>query len=935
MSDLTPLPPRDADLDEAAATLAGRGDHIAVIRLVEAWAGQGSPTLAARLTEARSFFALRLMDRALARAREVLDIEPDLQEALLLQAQVYLERGWPVKARRPLQLLREAGREDLDALWARAQGEPVRPEASAREIEREGNPRAMLTLAEGFLATGSFLRATGILERLRRAEPDNPRVKELLWAIAGDFSAAPSLTAMVQAVGPGRSNIPQDATLEEPEHTESFDLHASDLDLEAAAGTVFPSLFKHAQNAQWAAEPGEDTQSSGLATPSEMAEEQLTSLTDGDSNDTQIMLVLRPGEDRPAAHRRREEAPGGLRETLNLRAWQESMGMSAPSDLPEGPDDRLEEEDENVVVMTRAEPAPASAPIAPSDRPIEVIEKHGVPLAVPAPPEPLVDVLPPPPPPRTSLRPMLLVGALALLAAVAMAFVAIGGLAARSQQDPVRDDLVRALAEEDYTALLTQEGRLEQRMAGGPRASDVTELRGALAEARLTLWSTYNGDPTRIAKVREELEDGARLELHRLSILRAAEAFAREDISGASASLARERPSDDEEQLLFARIAAASGDNTRATAYLDAISASDAPRYRLARAQILAASGDRAGAQALVTAVLDAAPTHASANILAVELAEEEPGRRLARVEHLLASPTGANLPPRLLGRLEVVRARAYLELGSMSEARTAIDSGLAKDGANPDLLYLRAADLASRQELSAALRELSSVVTGRPGAAEAQTALVLVLLDLDRVDEASAAVSQLADAAMLTELTPVLGTLVSVVGRGEKPTTAMLPPQAATPLGQVAVALLTVLDRAPEAMVALDAAITVATNSHDPFIRRLGPRLLAMKALTAGAPAGEEFAKAALAANAEDPSVHVYVARYYEADRRKALAAQHFDRAAQLGPEFGLAWYEKGRFYLDARDGFVRSGAAWRTYLSRSPSGPRAVRANETLGNQ
>ena len=57
------------------------------------------------------------------------------------------------------------------------------------------------------------------------------------------------------------------------------------------------------------------------------------------------------------------------------------------------------------------------------------------------------------------------------------------------------------------------------------------------------------------------------------------------------------------------------------------------------------------------------------------------------------------------------------------------------------------------------------------------------------------------------------------------------------------------------------------------------------------------------------------------------------FEQILRHGPEMGLAWYEKGRFYLDARDGFSRSGAAWRNFLALAPSGPRAARAKDTLG--
>ncbi len=932
--------------------LATRRDNIGVVRIVEAWAAQGTPTPRARLAEARAFFNLRLMDRALNRAREVLESDPDQGDALLLQAEVYLERGWPLKARKPLQQLRDNGRDDIDAFWARAQADPVRPEASARDIEREAQPARLLELAEQFLATGSFLRATGILERLRRAEPANPRVKELLWSLAGDFGAGgQSLDALVASLLPSSPVRVLEADLDEPEHTESFDLRSVDLDPETAESTNFPSLFKHAARA--AADGGEDpreaTQASGLASPEQMVSgsgegtdpgRQLVDVNlTSDPSDTQIMLVLRPGEDRPnQLHRRKEAGPDGLRETLNLRAWQASMGVSGASDLSDSRDHLLEEEDENVVVMTRGgAPGPTPQPEAAATfgRPIEVIEKHGSPLPTTEKVDPayLHDELPPAPPPRIWPRALLAVTALFGAVVLLVAVVALGSLSSRSGGSVVREDLVRALSTEDYNALLTQEGRLEQRVASGDRASEIADVRAALAETQLVLWSDYNGDPTRIAKVREGLEKPGQLDLHRLTILRAGEALARQDVSGASAALGRERPVDDEERLLFARIMARGGDLDRALAHFDTMDRPDQPRYRLARAEVLAAAGRSDEARALVKAALLAAPDHAAARTLALELDAAPPEAVVAAVDTFLQSPAGAGLAPRLDGRLQALRARAFLAMGASADAKDAIERGLARDGANPDLLFLRAADLAAAQQTTAALHELKNVVGARPGAAEAQAAYVLLLLELDRVEEAEEVVMRLDAAHMLANLTPILDTLVSVWGNQEAPSAPLLPPQRETPLGAYAAALLAVQDRSVDALDVLGAAVAATKGSPDPFERRLSPRLIAMQALVAGSPDGDTFVTEALATNAEDPAVHVFAGRYFEKADRKAIAAQHFDRAAQLGPELGLAWYEKGRFYLDARDGFARSGAAWRTFLALAPSGPRATRAKETLG--
>jgi tetratricopeptide (TPR) repeat protein len=982
MSLLHPVPsPRDHLLDEAVATLASRRDSVGVVRVVEAWASQGTPTPRARLAQARAFFTLRLMDRALHRTREVLEGEPDQPDALLLLGQVYVERGWPMKARKPLQTLRELRadegdgarledrRAEVDALWARAHEEPVRPEATAREVEREGQPARLLALAEGFLATGSFLRATGILERLRRADPENPRVKELLWSLAGDFgSGGLSPEALVATLLPPRvASAREREQPEEPEHTESFDLRAADLDADDPTGVNFPALFKYALGAPVAADadPQEATQASGLASPAQMGQPGgdgtdpgrralVDVLPSSDPGDTQIMLVLRPGEDRPPGiHRRRDEGADPLRDTLNLRAWQQSMGVESASDLDdarddllEEGDDLLEEEDENVVVMTRGESTPAGAP-APAlafASPIEVVEKHARPPDVSRTPAPTQKAAPPspprrpsgdPPPPRAGgITRMIGAGAALVVATtLLLAVVALGSLGTRTSSSPVRDDLVRALALEDYNALLTQEGRLEQRLGSRERASEIADVRAALAEARLALWSDYNGDPTRIEKVREAVADAARMDAHRVAILRAAEALARQDIDGASAAVGRERPADDEERLLFARIAARAGDLPRALEHLDAIEHPTQPRYRLARAEILAGAGQRDEARALVQAVLQQDAAHVNAQMLALELADAAPADSVAAADAFLAAHAGPGLAPRIEGRVQVLRARAFTRMNLPDQARDAAERGLARDGTNPDLLFLRAADLAGGQHLTEALHELDTVVGAHPGDGDAQAAYVLLLLDLDRVEEADAAVARLESARMLPNLSPVLRALVSVWGRQERPAAALLPPQQETALGAYATALLAVQERAPDALAALQTAITALGASADPFERRLAPRLVAMEAVVAGAPAGDAFVRQALDAGSADPAVHVFLGRYYEASDRKALAAQHFDRASQLGPELGLAWYEKGRFYLDARDGFARSGAAWRNFLALAPSGARATRAKDTLG--
>jgi tetratricopeptide (TPR) repeat protein len=376
------LPPaRERALDDAAAALSAHGDSVSLVQLVEAWSAIGTPTARARLAQGRAFQSLRLLDRAMARAQEALDEAPDAPDALRLLAEVYLDRGWPVKARKPLATLQRQGA-DVARAWDRAHAPPERPDPNARERERDADADALLALAESFLCAGSFLRAKGLLERVRRAAPSNARARELLWAVEGDFRHA-DLDALVRRAQAFAAAAAADAS-DEPEHTETLGVDARELFAEEAAPR-FPTLFKHA--APSAVDPSEDehpdvTQASALLRP-------LTA-SDPDAEerrgDTQILLVIRPGETASArsarTHRRRADTDDTMDGMVDLQRWQRSMGMPAPvaSDLDDVPDEKWEEEDADLVVVTRAEARHETLSDETAPRsPIEVIDKHPTP----------------------------------------------------------------------------------------------------------------------------------------------------------------------------------------------------------------------------------------------------------------------------------------------------------------------------------------------------------------------------------------------------------------------------------------------------------------------------------------------------------------------------------------------------------------------------
>ena len=935
-----------------------------MIRIVEAWSQVGNPTPTACLASGRAFYDLRQMDRATTRVREILDDDPKDPEALRLLAEIYLDRGWPQRARAPLVTLQELGEEGWEDLWRRAHEEPIRPETNARAVEREGTLAQQLLLAEQFLATGSLLRATGILERIRRTNAANPRVNELLWGLAGDYSSnGLSLAAIVAQLVPILP-VRLQRLSDEPEHTEfteslkEADCFLEDENPEPADAGKFPTLFKQRPAPELipADDPIESTQSSPIASVAEMGGAAGSPGTIPDlgrfadapvmGGDTKIMLVLRPGESAKEQTHRRRDALDPLRETLNLREYQAAMGMSAPVPDSDNADarndtaeeDLLEDEDENVVMMTRPQPAPIAEQesTVELERPIEVIEKHGTPPPPPA-ALPFYESLPRDVEldfdfgrePRTPGLSPLLVGGFALFAIGLLVLAAMLYLGnSRGVGASTRADLVKALAQQDYDALLKEEGKIDQHRTTKPNP----ELTAALAEVRLVLWSDYNGDPTRLEFVNKTLESPAGIDAHRLAFLRAGEALAREDVEGARASLGAEVPIDDEERLLLARMWARADDVSRALEHFARMSEPDAPRYRLAMAEVLANAGRLEEARAAVQKVVAADKEHAAGALALIELERGKPPTRVASADIFLNRFRSKNLAPRFEGRVNVIRAGAYAAMGLVGKARDAADAGLARDGTNPELLYVVAVDEASHQRNLPAIAELETVIAARPGDGHAQTAQVLLLLELDRVDEAVAAVQAMRDQQILPDLAGTLSALVSVVGLQTTADPPLSPAALATPLGQYTHAFALARERDPATPTVAAQAREAVLASGDPFLRRFAPRLRALAATTA--PPQEAAAAVSLAESeaGDDPVAHVILGRYFESIGRRAAASQHFDRATEVGRQTGLAWYDRGRFYKGAPDGRVRSVDAWSSYLALAPTGPRANRVRAAV---
>lgn len=392
-------------LARALAAAEARNDAVAVIRVVERWLELGAPPASARLAEARALLSLRLGDRAWVRLREVTEQDADQVDALLLLGEMFVARGWPPRAQRVLERLDQLGHTGpaVEQLRRAAAAPAQQPPADAREIERAGDTAALLALAESFLLAGSVIRAQALLERLARTAPEHPRVRALLWGVRGEFvdRHAP-LEALLQETAPevivsGASRLPfggflPAAEAEANDHeTAEASRHGGGLELDAAA---FPQLFRGAGGSGHELEKDDEVTMAAVLSPASavgaLAPREDTdpdALRARESGDTQIMQVIQSGGARKLGavegpvHARSGAAPGAnLHKTLDLRAWQQEMGV-APGEPEE---DWIEEEDQDLVVMNRKGDRPAPAP-PPVERraPVEVVTRP-VP-AVPAP----------------------------------------------------------------------------------------------------------------------------------------------------------------------------------------------------------------------------------------------------------------------------------------------------------------------------------------------------------------------------------------------------------------------------------------------------------------------------------------------------------------------------------------------------------------------
>lgn len=961
-----------------------------MIRLVEAWDQHGDASLMAGLAQARALLSLRLMDRAWVRLRQAAQVAADDPEVLALTARVFIDRGWPGRARGVIDQLEQRAPDhgDLATLRRQAQEPPLGPPADAREVERTGSPAQLLALAEAYLATGSFLRARSILERVRRAEPMNRRVELLLWGLQGDFlPRGRSLSDLV------RDALPL-TEWESPDHTESLrrapgltldpptaevtrgDLIATGLADPAPAG-AFHGLFRRVGTEHPVAEEeGEEevTAAAGMASRAQMLAPPLAEVTDPglapssrreeDGGDTQIMQVI-PGPggaslaevDGPIHHLAPAADAGGagagaaaeLRETLDLRAWQHSMGMEVPRDAEDAPpeeDDFLEAEDQDLVVLTRREPVAVSATPAPAPRagPIEVIDKRPLPAVDPvvaAPPPPLADPVEDLPGAQHTASASRWPRVLALVVAMAVVMALATGVAVRYLHAVVAerqlDEAERTLAAGDYRGLLELQARLDTAVQG--QVAPLAARALALSMVEAVLWAEYTGDPAQLERARQALhvalESGAKG--GELALAEGTLALLEGDLERAavhSVAVGTDQPGG---RYLAARLAMAQGDAAAALALWGAEDAVEAQgiRHRLLRERALRAAGQDDAARSAAERLLQAAGDNPLVLVAAATQgwsggsAEE----RLRVVEATLERLEG-QASPRQLAELHRARAGILAEEGRGDEALDALRRAASVDGGHPEVLYALAGVALGRNQLRAAREELARCLKAVPHHERCQRGAVQVDLDLDRLDSADAVASGASGGAGIRLRSwariaagggaETLNALVALVEADSQARDGL----AVYLLG---LALAEDAGSADRAERALALAQKILASSVDPFDRALAGRAAATRARLGPSDEAEAREREAITLAPSDPGVYVELARRLEGRGQRGPAGQQLERATALGPEHAIAWYSRGQFWFTP-GGMEQARKAWRRYLELEPTGERASKVASRL---
>lgn len=262
-----------------------RQDRLALlIQLAEKWSQKQVLPIRAALIEGEALLHLCQMDRAWTRFREVLEYDPENEDALILVIELFLRRGWPTRARKMIPRLRDLNPRSprIARLESRAAAPPIGPPRNANQVIQRASPSQLVAIAERFLCASAQFKGQQILELALRHDPQNMRARRLIWACQGDFSSMQNW-----------DDLWDDAVAEEAEEdsiiepTVNMVMEESEVKLDS-----FPSLFRFDDEEEGESVEDESESTRVMAFSEEFPPDAETEETRGFDGDTQILDIV-------------------------------------------------------------------------------------------------------------------------------------------------------------------------------------------------------------------------------------------------------------------------------------------------------------------------------------------------------------------------------------------------------------------------------------------------------------------------------------------------------------------------------------------------------------------------------------------------------------------------------------------------------------------
>jgi hypothetical protein len=360
----TQIPQLQQRLERSIAHLERSAEFPLVLQLVEHWTKLGEPSAVAQLAAVRSLMALCQMDRAWIRLRNLLELHPQWLPALKTAAQLFIDRGWPSHARRPLTTALEIAPEDSTVLSLIKKSQQPAPPAPQFPIDQQHSFEDRLRLVKYYLAGGSTLRGQTLLAKLTSVQPNQPILNHLKWALSGDYRLV-DMALWEHYAENDHDFGPLPDLGEAPEPTDSAGERTPSASHQKSRAKRFPSLFLPSSDQS---DPddhtGEITHSQSLADTHDMRqvagpEHVVLGAPQSQGGDTQINRVFHRSKqsDKGSDQAIHTSVPEDLG-AFDFNLYRQQMGMDnveSQAEIDSDYIDQLEEEDANLIVLVRHE----------------------------------------------------------------------------------------------------------------------------------------------------------------------------------------------------------------------------------------------------------------------------------------------------------------------------------------------------------------------------------------------------------------------------------------------------------------------------------------------------------------------------------------------------------------------------------------------------